>query len=257
MYPNIYTEPEQGVAAGASEGGYTMSLKDLLQVLKRRVWIIALVAVALTMVAVGLSLMMTPIYTANAEILVGQGQQKSSGNAAGNLAGDVQGLQGVAQTVAVAVPSRTVAEIVIKNLNLKTTPEAFLQNLSVQQVSTTQLVEISYTAPNPTLARNVANEVASVSSEQISKLSPGSSPITANTWESAATPFTPVSPNPLRNGALALVLGLMLGIGLAFLLEYLGDSWRSPEEVEQVSGVPTFGIIPEFKIPKSKKKGAN
>jgi hypothetical protein len=45
----------------------------------------------------------------------------------------------------------------------------------------------------------------------------------------------------------------MLGIGLAFLLEHMDDRWRSPEEVEQVSGVPTFGIIPEFKLSNSKK----
>jgi hypothetical protein len=40
----------------------------------------------------------------------------------------------------------------------------------------------------------------------------------------------------------------MLGIGLAFLLEYWDDDWRSPEEVEQISGVPTFGVIPLFEI---------
>jgi capsular polysaccharide biosynthesis protein len=60
-------------------------------------------------------------------------------------------------------------------------------------------------------------------------------------------PDEPVSPNPVRNGILALALGLMLGVGLAFLLEYLDDSWRSPEEVEHITGVPTFGTIPEYK----------
>jgi hypothetical protein len=35
-----------------------------------------------------------------------------------------------------------------------------------------------------------------------------------------------------------------LGVGLAFLLEYLDDGWRSPEEVEQISGVPTYALIP-------------
>jgi capsular polysaccharide biosynthesis protein len=64
-----------------------------------------------------------------------------------------------------------------------------------------------------------------------------------------------VSPKPLRNGLLALVLGLMLGTGMAFLLEYLDHSWRSPEEAEQITGVPTVGIIPEFKILEDNKKG--
>ncbi len=35
----------------------------------------------------------------------------------------------------------------------------------------------------------------------------------------------------------------------------LNDRWRSPEELEQVSGVPVFGIIPEFEVNKGVKKG--
>ena len=47
----------------------------------------------------------------------------------------------------------------------------------------------------------------------------------------------------------------MLGIGLVFLLEYLYLSGlRSPEKVEQVSGVPTFGTIPEFEAARARKK---
>jgi len=63
-----------------------------------------------------------------------------------------------------------------------------------------------------------------------------------------------VSPDPLLNGLVALALGLLLGLGLAFLLEYLDDSWESPEEVERVSGVPTFGVIPGFQVKTSEKK---
>ena len=50
----------------------------------------------------------------------------------------------------------------------------------------------------------------------------------------------------VRNGILGLILGAMLGAGLAILLELLNDRWRSPEEAERVSGVPTFGVVPEF-----------
>jgi capsular polysaccharide biosynthesis protein len=57
-----------------------------------------------------------------------------------------------------------------------------------------------------------------------------------------------VSPDPLRDGLLGLVLGLMIGVGLAFLLDFLDDGLKSPDEVEQVSGVPTFASIPEFKV---------
>jgi capsular polysaccharide biosynthesis protein len=43
-------------------------------------------------------------------------------------------------------------------------------------------------------------------------------------------------------------------VGLAFVLEFLDDHWRSPGEVEQVTGVPTLGIIREFKVAKNRKK---
>jgi capsular polysaccharide biosynthesis protein len=47
----------------------------------------------------------------------------------------------------------------------------------------------------------------------------------------------------------------MLGVGLAFLLEYLYLSGlRSPEKVEQVSGMPTFGTIPDFEAARAKMR---
>jgi capsular polysaccharide biosynthesis protein len=70
--------------------------------------------------------------------------------------------------------------------------------------------------------------------------------VSATVVEQAALPDNPVSPQPIRNGLLALMAGLVLGLMLAFLLEYRDDSWRSPEEAEQVSGVPTFGVIRQF-----------
>jgi len=66
-----------------------------------------------------------------------------------------------------------------------------------------------------------------------------------------------VTPNHERTGLLALLLGLMLGAGLALLLEHWDDSWHSPEEAEQISGVPTFGIIPEFQGSRDKTKGGH
>jgi capsular polysaccharide biosynthesis protein len=45
----------------------------------------------------------------------------------------------------------------------------------------------------------------------------------------------------------------MIGVGLALLLDYLDDDWDSPEEVERISGVPTFAVVPTFKVRKIKK----
>jgi capsular exopolysaccharide synthesis family protein len=93
-----------------------------------------------------------------------------------------------------------------------------------------------------------------VFSERVSDISPNA--VTATVWDSAATPQYAANLTPLRDALLAMVVGIMLGVGLAFVIEYLDDSWHSPEEAEQVSGVPTFGVIPAFGAPPKKTRPA-
>ncbi len=62
----------------------------------------------------------------------------------------------------------------------------------------------------------------------------------------AAVPSAPIRPLPRRNGVLAFVLGVLIGVGLAFLVEHLDDSIETQEELERVTGsVPVVGLIPE------------
>ncbi|MDQ4131961.1 MAG: polysaccharide biosynthesis tyrosine autokinase [Actinomycetota bacterium] len=61
----------------------------------------------------------------------------------------------------------------------------------------------------------------------------------------AAPESSPVSPKPLRNAAVAGVLGLMLGLALALLIDYLDDSVKTKDDLERVTaGVPVLGLIP-------------
>jgi capsular exopolysaccharide synthesis family protein len=61
----------------------------------------------------------------------------------------------------------------------------------------------------------------------------------------AAVQTVPIKPTPIRNGMIAGFAGLVLGIGLAFLLDHLDDSIKGKDDLARaVSGVPTLGIIP-------------
>jgi capsular exopolysaccharide synthesis family protein len=70
----------------------------------------------------------------------------------------------------------------------------------------------------------------------------------------ARPPTSPSSPKPVRNGELALVLGLLLGIGLAFLRDRLDDKVKSVSDIGEASGgLPIIGTIP---LVDSWKKGS-
>jgi capsular polysaccharide biosynthesis protein len=158
----------------------------------------AMVAVVIVAMAVtSASLMQTPTYEASAQVLVAQKQ------------GDPGQLQ---ETIILetmhAIDSRPVAEEAIQRLGLPMVePADLLDNLTVEQVENTSFIVLTYEDTDPMRARQIANTVGQVSSKHISERS---SPFRATVWEKAALPEYPVSPRPLRNGLLTLVIGLVL-----------------------------------------------
>ncbi|MDD3952811.1 MAG: polysaccharide biosynthesis tyrosine autokinase [Lentisphaeria bacterium] len=62
----------------------------------------------------------------------------------------------------------------------------------------------------------------------------------------AEVPKYPVSPNKKRNTLLAVVIGLMLGVGAAFLLDYLDNTIKLPEEIKEHLDIAYLGPIPAF-----------
>ena len=60
----------------------------------------------------------------------------------------------------------------------------------------------------------------------------------------ARTPAGPAEPNIPRNLSFAFVLGLTSGIGLAFVLEGMDNTVRTPEQAQLISGLPSLGLIP-------------
>jgi len=186
-----------------------------------RVLVITVVLAALGVISA--SLQQAPTYEASARVLVGQ---RSLAQGTGNgkiqlipLAPAPETLRALTQTMTDTIDSRPVAEEVIQRLGLQMKPSELLDRLSVEQIEGTQFIHLTYEDTDPMRAQQIANTVGEVSSEFISERS---NELMATVWEKAAVPESPVSPHPLRNGLLTLVIGLMLCAGTALALPGVG-----------------------------------
>src|SRR5688572_13676089 len=130
---NDYTSPMSAAqAAAAYDVESRFSMKDLLRIFWRRLWIVVMVVLIAVGTATGASLAQEPVYEASTKLLLGQDPSKDA--AAANLMGSVEGLQQLTHTVATAVDSRPVAQEAIQRNGLQMDSQDLLNNLSVTQI---------------------------------------------------------------------------------------------------------------------------
>jgi len=99
-----------------------------------------------------------------------------------------------------------------------------------------------------------ANLLSSYENIRLSRLRSTSNIVSV---EPAIAPASPVRPQPVTNTVLGAIIGLLLGGGIAFLIEYLDDSIKNPEDVERILGLPVLGYISEASRGKRKSVAMN
>jgi capsular polysaccharide biosynthesis protein len=213
--------------AGSPEDQQPLSAQDVAKIVRRRLWVIILVPLVMAGTAVGFSFLQTPVYETSAKLLVGQ-EQGQVGDPA-----KPDDLQLLTQSAVEVITTRPVAEETTRRLGgFPTQADNILENLTAEQIVSSQFIQLTYTDTDPQRAQQIVNTVGEVAAERISTLPMSANDIKGTVVESATAPRTPENPDPLRNGILAAGLGIMLGFGLAFVMEYLdpnGKPRRKPE----------------------------
>lgn len=227
----------------------TISLKELLQTLKKRLALI----LAITLTAVIISgvvsfFFLTPIYQASTQILV---NQKSEDQAMYNQAELNANLQ-LINTYNVIIKSPAILDLVVEELDLDMTAGQLNSKITVSKQDDSQVVNISVQDENPQIAADIANTTANVFSKEIVEIMSVNN-VSVLAKATVADGQSPIKPQPLLNVAIALVVGLMAGVGLAFLLEFLDNTVKTEQDIEKLLELPILGIISE--IGDSKKAG--
>jgi capsular polysaccharide biosynthesis protein len=219
----------------------TISLRELFYTLRKRMWLIISITFVAALVSGILSFyVLTPIYSSSTQLLVNR--EKSDQQMYNPNISDIQTNLQLINTYNVIIKSPAILDKVAQELDLDVTAEQLNSKITVGSEKDSQVFAITVQDPDPHTATDIANTTAKVFQEEIVKIMSVDNVsilAVAKTKENPA----PIKPQPVLNIAIAIVVGLMLGIGLSFLLEYLDNTIKNEMDVEKVLGLPVLGAI--------------
>ena len=221
----------------------TIDLREYFAIIKKRFWIIGLISVIAMVISGVISFfVLSPVYEAKSTLIVNTEKNEDTQMITGDQFNVTQKL---AVTYGEIIKSRTVLEDVIKNLKLDYEYENLTDNVTVSPVKDTQIISISVQDTNPKKARDIANEIPKVFEKEVKRITKAND---IQVIDKAILPENPIKPNKIMNVAIAAVLGMMIGLFIVFLLEYLDNKIKTPQDVEKHLDLPILGVIPNEKI---------
>ena len=224
--------------------GAALNLQEFAKLLRAR-WITVCAAIVICILgAIATTLLTTPLYQSSTRLFV----STSSGvSVAENYQGNRLSQERVLSYTEL-LTGETLAQRTIDKLGLSMSAQALQSEVKASAKPDTVLIDVAVLDESPVQARDIANTLADEFVGMVRELETpenGARPDARVVVEQkASVPSKPVVPKPTRNIAIGLGLGVLLGIGLAFLRDKLDNTVKSQETVEQITAAGLVGSIP-------------
>ena len=221
-----------------------MEIKQYLRVLRAHWVIILLALVVCAGAAAAYAWTREPLYSAHTQLFVST--NSTTGLSPSQVYQGGLAAQSRAESYARIVSSPAVAEAVIDDLDLSRSATDIQSEISATVPTGTVLIDVTVEDKSAQLAKDIAEAVAAHFPAFIGTLesgSPEASPVDVTVTSPAELPTSPESPNKALYIAAGVVLGLILGIGLAILRELLDRRVRDDEGAEAIAEAPVLARI--------------
>jgi len=215
-----------------------MELRDYFRILRRRGWIILLVAMLTAAAALGVSKLQTPVYRARVQVSAVPARPDWGGS---------QATKDVLNNFVINIKTHKMSNRVIDHAQLDMSSYDLLEKLEVSAELSNFTINISVKDPDPGVAVQIAQTIAEIfvdDREEWNQRQDKSDRIDVAIVDDARD--APLfRPNLMMNGVAGGILGALIGLLIVYLLEWLeADILRTPQVVERAIGVPVLGSIP-------------
>jgi capsular exopolysaccharide synthesis family protein len=257
-------------------------LRRYLETLRERAWIIAACVILALGAAITYVIVADPVYEAQADILITPVPTENETLVSLGLLRESNDPSREVDTATQLVTTHAVAEQVSSELGGEQTPQDLLDDVKAEPVAQSNIVAVTAQGPSPEEAAQLANTFArtaiddrtnelhariqdvlpglrsqldalpagelsaqTLSGEitQLETLAAGPDP-TMSLQSPATEPNSPVSPKVVLSIAVAAVVGLIVGIGLAFALRVIDPRLRREEQLGEIFRLPVLARIP-------------
>lgn len=219
----------------------TIDLKDLFDYYKSKLGVVILFVALVGILGCLYGLFIQkPMYKSTTSIVL-ISEAKDNSQLTYN---DVSVNQNLVSTYSEIVKSKRVLGQVINNLNLNYTYGALSDNIEVSSVTGTQIIKITVTDENSKTAMKVANEIGKVFAKEIPELYNISNVNILDTAEVAPSAY---NVNITKQSAIFLLAGLVLGLGVVFVMYYFDRSVKNASQIEDKLKLPVLATVREYR----------
>ena len=217
----------------------TIDLSQFLYVLNKRKYIIIAITLAAAVIAGIFSYFVaSPVYESKVTVIVGK--KNDTGNSTVQY-NDVMMYQNLTKTYASIATSKLVTGKAAEKLGNGMTGDKLSGSITVTPETGTQILDI--TAQGGT-AKEALDRVTALSEAFVDNAPSVYNAGEVNIMDKGELAKTPTKPNKKLNIAIAFFLGLMVSVGISFLLEYMDSTIKTSEDVKRYLDLPVLGTIP-------------
>lgn len=216
----------------------TIDVKEMLDYFKSKISLIILITVivGITGCIYGIFIQV-PVYKSSSSIILVSDTSELTYN-------DVSLNKNLVSTYSEIIKSKKVLNQVSNNLGLNYSYDKLYKSIEVTSVTNTEIIKITVSDTDKKMAAKIANETAEVFAKEIPELYSISN---VNVLDKAEEASLPSNINVLKQSAIFLIAGLVLGCAIVFIIYYFDRTIKTTEQVETKIGLPILGTVQNIK----------